>query len=376
VSFSGIEVEECIAALQSMLDFPEGGIDVDMSGMVWSGLIRVGQDLTPNNFLDSINEDLKKRLSTKEQIYYLLTSISLDKRNLSHELKIFDVKVRFLAGDYASRFKSRTVLLNDYQKLISPTPENYCKVVIRVKSKSPKAAVNKALRAIDLQRALWCLMCNPYMQYTYGGSSFSPLNVIRLGSQHTLHMPSGECATENLWYEPNFVEAQLYLFDNPEFIRKRSRWALRQIEASKYKERLIMSLLRYVRALDEVDPNTSFLRLWGALENITTDGRAEYDSVVRRCSFLFKDTAYHRQLLEHLRVYRNASVHAGEESEMARTHCFQLQYFFVNMIWFHLGSAKYFQSFDDANLFLDLPINQEVLKRRFQLTQKALRFRT
>lgn len=164
--------------------------------------------------------------------------------------------------------------------------------------------------------------------------------------------------------------------DKPEVVRKNSRWALRQISASSYSECLISALIRFVRAFDERDANTAFLRLWGALEALITPGQADYGKMVQRCSFLFREHDFYRQLLEHLRECRNANVHAGEESERARTHCFQLQFYFSNLIWFHLGNARYFHSLDEANFFLDSPVNKEELKRRLQLARKAVRFFT
>jgi hypothetical protein len=118
----------------------------------------------------------------------------------------------------------------------------------------------------------------------------------------------------------------------------------------------------------------AFIRLWGALESLTTPEYADYEKTVKRCAFLFQNGEYHRQLLEHLREYRNSFVHAGEDSDLARTHCFQLQLYFVHLIWFHLGNVGTFKSLNEANSFLDSPSDRAELKRRLQLTQKALRF--
>lgn len=107
---------------------------------------------------------------------------------------------------------------------------------------------------------------------------------------------------------------------------------------------------------------------------LTTPGQADYDRLVQRCSFLFKDAEFRRQLLEHLREYRNVNAHAGEESDRARTHCFQLQLYFVELIRFHLRNARLFGSLEEANAFLDLPARKADLERRLQLTRKALKF--
>ena len=143
-----------------------------------------------------------------------------------------------------------------------------------------------------------------------------------------------------------------------------------------YGELLQSSLIRYVRALDENEANTAFLRLWGALESLTTPGVANYDCLVKRCSFIYAESAYHRQVLEHLREYRNASVHAGEESNKARTHCFQLQRYYRDLFWFHIRNFDFFQSIDEANFFLDSSEDKETLIRQMEIIKKALKFKS
>jgi hypothetical protein len=129
-----------------------------------------------------------------------------------------------------------------------------------------------------------------------------------------------------------------------------------------------------VRALDESDANTAFLRLWTAVEVLTTPGKADFDKLIRRCAFLFQQGAFHRQMLEHLREYRNSTVHAGEYSDRARAMCFQLQLYFNALIWFHMGNATAFQSLDEANQFLDMPPDKAAISRQIKLGRRALKY--
>lgn len=374
-SFSGFELEDCLPALQSMLLFPTAAAEVDASALVWNGLAAVREHLNPDTFIAAINRELSKRLSTKEQPYSLLTAISLDHRDIPAQLQVIGTKMRFLSGNYSRRYhQSRDGLLKNHSLPVPPVPLTYCKVAISVKAKSATSAVNKALRALDLQRALWCLMGNPQMQMAFGKPSLSPINVIRLGSQHTLHLADGAAATESVWFEPSFVEASIFRFKSPDVIRRNSRWALRQIAACPYGDHIVTSLIRYVRALDERDANSAFLALWGALEALTTPNQANYEHTVQRCSFLFKDGVFHTQMLEHLREYRNVYVHTGESSDRARTHCYQLQFYFASLIWFHIRNARFFRSLDESNQFLDSPSDSTELQRRVRLAQKAVDF--
>lgn len=373
-SFAGFELEECLPILQSMLVFPPVAAEVGASTLVWRGLSKVGNDLTPATFISAINAELKKSLSTKETDYHLLTSISIDSQDIPRRMRVLDAEIYLVSGNYPRRYSAHDSLIREHRLQMPNTPTTYCRAVVRIKAKSPSAAFHKAMRAFDLLRALWCLMGNSRMQLTFGTPSLKPINVIRLGSRHTLHYADGAAAHDGIWFEPDFVEAPIYRFKNPPIVMKNVRWALQQIARSTYGDRIIASLLRFVRALDDSDSNTAFVRLWTALEGLVTPGQADYDKLVQRCSFLFKEGAYHGQVLEHLREYRNSSLHAGEESESARTHCFQLQMYFVNLVWFHVRNAAYFRSLDEANFFLESPSDPVALKRRLSLVRRAIRF--
>lgn len=376
IQFAGFELEDCLPALQSMLVFPTAAVEVETSTLVWSSIAKVRDPLTPNLFLKAINEELTERLATSEKNYHLLTAISLNCQDIPKSIQVNGAEINFLRGEYGTRYSCRKELLRHFSADVKATPSSYCRVVVKVKAKSSAVAVNKALKSLDLQRALWCLMGNPRMQWAFGKPVLLPINVVRLGSQHTLHFPNGNPAADGIWLEAGFAEADIFRFTKIDVVKKNSSSALRKIKASSYSDVLISSLVRFVRAFDEREPNTAFLRLWGAVEALATPGQADYDKLIRRCSFLFKDNEYHRQLLEHLREYRNANIHAGEESDRARTHCYQLQLYFANLIWFHISSAWYFRSIDEANEFLDSPSDQTSLNRRLDLIRKAVRFRT
>lgn len=375
VSYAGGDIQECLPTLQSMLQFPPAAAEVDTQTLVWQGLSRVGARLTPDTFLTALNSILSEKLAARETNYFILTSLSLDSTGLPKVFTILDCRINFVSGAYPRKFKSREDIVTSYPLSILDTPDTYVKVIIKVRAKSDGAAFHKAMKALDLLRAILCMMANPTMQFTIGGSpSSDPINVIRLGSRHTIHQQNGERAREGLWYEPGFNPIRVYRFKKPEISTKNLRWALRRIAKSRFQAAMTSALLRFVRAFDQGDHNTAFLRLWSALEALTTPGIADYDKLIRRTVFLFRELDYHRQVLEHLRAYRNANVHAGEESESAKIHCFQLQMYFVTTAWFFIRNSTRFSSVDEVGEFLDLPPNPSELQRRLILIKGAIKF--
>lgn len=372
ISFSGFELDDALPALQSMLEFPPAAIDADKSVLVWKALSSITTKLTPAAFESAINTVFTAQNATRDSDYHILTSASFYTNGLYRRTTIDGSTIRLLDAEFPRKYGNRIETIARAKIPVDPTPKGYTRVVIHVRAKNPYGAVTKALRTIDLQRAILCLLCNYQMEYR--GIEWIPINVIRLGGCHTVHHPDGKMATETVWFEPNYTEASIYRPPQDNALQKNLSYGLRRLFKSKYAAQLSDALLRYVRALDERDQNNAFIKLWGAVEALTNPGTANYDLVVRRCSFLYHDTQYHRQILEHLREYRNQSVHAGDQSNVAKVHCFQLQRYFFRLIFFHLANVHGFANMDEANQFLDLPPDKVTLLKQKRMRQKALRF--
>ena len=373
-SFSGFGLEDDLPALQSMLDFPVVANEVQRSTLVWKALASISGELTPKTFLAAINDTLSQQIATREAQFHILTALSIAPQGLPAQTRIDGSTLKLLNKPYPRKYAARVSAVAARRLPVESTPDDYCRVIVTVTAKSYFGAMTKALRTLDIQRAIWCLMCNSQMEII--GQEWNPINVIRLGSIHTVHNPDGSLASQEFWFEPNFKRALIFRHDRVDMFRKNSTFALRALSRCPcpYKSALTDALLRYVRALDERDQNTAFIRLWGAIEALTSPGFANYDQIVRRCSFLFRDRQYHQQILEHLREYRNQSIHAGDQSDKAKTHCFQLQLYFYHLIWFHLENVGFFTSLEEANAFLDLAPSKTTLLRSRQLVQKAIRF--
>ncbi len=197
-------------------------------------------------------------------------------------------------------------------------------------------------------------------------------NRIRLGQIHTVHASNGVAATPLVWYEPNFTEAVLFSPADGASFEAACDDMLISLSKSKYSPKLVDALIRYVRALDERDSNVAMIKLWGALEGLAAPGETNADSISKRCSSIIReDSIYHEQMLEHLRAYRNQSVHAGDQSDSAKIQCFQLQFYFRELVLFHLRESETFDSLDKANQFLNVLHQARRLKEQ---TEKALNF--
>ncbi len=373
VSYSGFEYQDAMAVLVNMVNFPSHCDGLNHESIVSKAVSEIAKDhtLEKNKVMEKINNIVKEESATREHKYHLLTSISLSKPYPLKEIVIEEARVRIIGSDYPKKYSGRSELINRHSN-IAKTPENYAKVIVSLKDKSVKGAATKSLRVLDILRSFWCLFGNSSMEIF--GEQWRPINKVRLGSAHTVHKDSGKVASDNFWYEPNFSSATVFKPQKTDVYAGNCKWALKKLEDIPYGMTLKDALLRYVRALDEKDQNVALIRLWGALEVIAAPSEANYDLVTRRCAFLFAEHTYHKQVLEHLREYRNSNVHSGDQSEKAKSNCYQLQFYFYHLMLFHLRNEGEFSSLDEANSFLDLPTKKETLQNRKRLIEKAINF--
>ena len=373
-SFSGWDLDYCLPSLHTMLEFPDVARGMDHAALIWKAVAYDPGNLTKESFLKAINEQLSAELSRREEKFYVLTSISIDNYISLPGITVDGVQLRFCGSSYPRRYiQHRKAKLEENRIPASESPSSYMRVIAAVVAKTPALALTSALRSIDIYRALWCLFCNTQMEMI--GQAWIPINAVRLGAIHTIHIPGGESAGDEFWFEPHHPLKDSYKPRDLAIIRRRVVAVLRKIDSCPYREDLIAALLLFVHALDEWNQTTAFIRLWSALERLASPGHGDYDAVVRRCSFLWKDVEFAVQTLEHLREYRNGFIHAGTESTSAKTYCFQLQQQFRTLMFFHIGSAGRFGSLQEANAFLDLPSDSSALQKMSKTISLAKRFR-
>jgi len=371
------EYYNATAALCSMIEFPSGLRSIDQETMIHSAVhnAKENANLTRSGFIEEVEKLVKEYSSQREEVYHLLTSISLDITNLDHEMSIENCHIRLLTSDYPKKFSGREESIKKQLVIIEEIPADYTKVIVAVKAKSEKEAALEALRVLDIQRAIWCLLANPHDAISF--TTWGPINNIRLGSVHTIHADGGAVFSDGLWYEPNFAR-RIGLFSPSQtgIFQKSCLLAMEHLNQSPYKRQLIDALLRYVRALDEGDPNTALMKLWGALEVLTAPSKeSNYDLVTRRCSAILPERNYHKQILEHLREYRNANVHSGYQNDFSKINCLQMQSYFHELIFFHLKNENQFKSLKEANDFLDLlSSGKEALEDKKRFLEKAIAF--
>lgn len=264
------ERHEGIAVLQTMLRFPDGlNYDSFQKRMSITQAINravIDKDFSPDHFLLKLNEIAAEDSEKPEAEYRLVTSLSVDASFPLRTWQFDGCSIRLLAGELPQKYHSRIPLVENSTRKFKEDHPGYSRCIVSLRSKNERSAAGKALRALDVFRGYCNLLLNPHSQIVFAPSGEIPVNGVRTGECHTLHRKTGTVIHEQLWFEPNFKHTTTVKTHSPKEFKERFQGLAQLIDKCPYSNKLIESLLRYVRALDETDFNTSFLRLWAAIE--------------------------------------------------------------------------------------------------------------
>jgi hypothetical protein len=384
VQYDGFKYFENRGLLRSMILFegkeflsPKTEDDIFDSGLNSFALSsKITDPNLPAALLACINIKLKTYLSKSKKKFFIVTSISTNGKLPITKLINNGIEIKIHPSGIPKKFRSR----NQYDKLWQQpephTPTEFAGVVVKAEARTPDDAMYAAIEEVDFLRGILSFFANPTMSLSLYGGKSKGINRIRLGGLHSVHSEDGVVASKQFWYEPNHTIRTPYTFnhENLKHIAMKIRKIFRRIEQIKGGLKIRDGIIRYVRALDESDNDHLIIKLWGALEATVGEGDKS-DLIIKRCSYLYKDQEFVRQILEISKVYRNRNVHGNHSSSIANQLGHHLHSIFTHLILFYVGS-KDLISVSEANSFLDSPLSSGDLERKIFLLKKAIRFRS
>jgi len=333
--------------------------------------------LSPDSILSEVDALTRAYFKQPLNKYHLVTSLSFGWRAKPPSFSLNGAKLRFDA-QFRRYAKARQEAIEEIKhSLLADLPTDYAPVLVTTEGRTSEEAVERGMAKLDLVRAIWNFWLNSSHGFRMSDGKRQPVNEIHLGPLHTLHKPDGSSLGNEWWYEPDYT-GSVRSFNSPDKLPrlfKFQRKVSRLLRGHSYRELLESNLIRYSRALDLRDWESSYLRLWAVLEQLTNTGTEGYGVTVRRASALYKSSDVARQELLHLRERRNRSVHEGTEHRDLETLMYQLKGFVEDLLWFHMNGGKRFSNIQETTLFLDLPTTSTELSKRFKTIKYALRFR-
>lgn len=378
VSFQGFAFTPYSAVITTMLDLGKVP-DTEAHRIVSKSIFNAARSggLSPESILSEVNALILAYFKQPLNKYHLITSLSFGWRAKPPSFSLNGTKLR-LDAQFRRYAKARREPIEEIKhSLLADLPTDYAQVLVTTQGRTSEEAVERGIRTLDLVRATWNFWINSSHGFRMSTGKRQPVNEIHLGPLHTLHKPNGSSVGDEWWYEPDYT-GSVRPFNAPDKLPRLltfQRKVLRLLRRHPYRELLESNLIRYSRALDLRDWESSYLRLWAVLEQLTNTGTEGYGVTVRRTSALYKFSDVTRQELLHLRERRNRSVHEGTEHRDLETLMYQLKGFVEDLLWYHLNGGKRFTNIQDAALFLDLPTTNTELAKRFKTIKYALRFR-
>ena len=378
VSFSGFEYHEYIAILKSMIE-----IDDDISTPIRNTLIvrafheaAKKPEIKPGIVISELKKLIKDHHDMPSRHYSLVTTINLDIKSELSSYFINGCSLKFYKNLPKKYVNARNKAISEVSSwLIGGDPAFNYYVIGHVNAKNEFDAAEKILDSMDIVRGVWNLHTNKSMVLSFGGRR-KAINQIALGALHTVHNESGELASEMYWYETEFRDDRSRVdFSKKSYSALRFTKNVRSfLKSHRYKNEVEVGIVRYVRALDSGDYNAAFIKLWSVLEYLTSTLRDGYDKTIRRTVFQYNDREYHGEALEHLRQYRNRTVHAGSGDDEIETHLYQLKRYVEVLLKFHITNRFDFGSLSEAARLMDLSPDKDALKSQISLFKAGIRF--
>lgn len=316
-----------------------------------------------NNFL---NKPFKK--------YTLATSLSLQKsaRFLPYKVVTNNCQIN-LGFNYPASINRTGIRFNQTIEKDMGKTMAYSRLWITTKARNNTEAISKIFEELDFIRGIWNLSLN-CRNWARTSSMPRPVNNLTLGPVHTLHDNTGKPATNTYWYELFFSESVNVYTQTAKFIKalEEGKKIRKKMRNHNYGFELRSAIIRYCRALDHIDYEASYLKLWSTLELLTDT--MNYENTIKRVAFLFANNEFHKQVLQHLREQRNLYVHHGIKIENAETILFQLKRYVERLLYFNIFTKYNFQSIKELGDFLSISTDKIHIRSEIKKLTRVLKF--
>jgi hypothetical protein len=379
ISFNDIFLKNDIESiLESAYDFNAEIPELQKPIIIEEGISNFAINSIKNS--EQLKRQIKKSevefLKKPSERFSLLSSFSFPYFEELQNVRYMNGGINLFRYGYPKKYKYK--ILNDELKKYSDSipPHGYVPLVIKISARNYLEAVERGMDFIDIIRGIWNYSINRRVSSRMTFGLQDPINMIRLGPTLTLHFSNGKLACEQFWHELNYYQKSSTwdVAHRWQYISKEFLFIRKALKKLPYRNQFNKMFIRYTRALDSDDYETSYLKLWPLLEYLTDTINSNYDKTISRALFFYRDDVLSKELIEHLRLFRNKTVHTGETNRDLVPLLFQIKRIIERIIWFHLKLAGKFDTIEEFGKFLDLSKNKINLEGEILLREKALKF--
>jgi hypothetical protein len=316
----------------------------------------------------------------KETSFYLVTSLAVEALP-SKLLRVKNCVISPLGPDRKQYpFPEQLVRqVTDSHLGLHLTSSKYLWIKVKVNARTTIGAVEAALEAVNLLRAVWSFLLS-YRDWSFSvGGSPSPKSIgtIHLGPLHTLHHLDGTNAEPDLyWYQPEYAEEkELVPKGHLVRIQKRHRSVFRKMKNSPLRAAMGEVFVRYVTALDNHNLNVTFLELWSLLERLTNTIGGPYDQTIKRIASTYEDRALAKEMLQSLRLARNLYVHSARTPHQTDQVVYMVKYFLDPMLRQLILNHPKAVTLEEFGDFWALPPDENELIKQITTRKRSLALR-
>src|ERR1041384_3061158 len=319
--FTGFETEDYFTVLESSLSFAPEIPENERRAIIRKAIFAAARKgtLTGKVILGEVSKEENKYLNKPKKNFILVTSLSV---NYFDELRNTTVNGHpIIFSRFKPKMFDRKPIMEFWRRLgIGEIPINYTSARLSVRARDEHEAFAIGIDVLDLLRGIWTFYFTRSIGMRFSSGRTQLVNKITLGPLHTLHLPNGKLATtETIWGEPEFVTRPAEMIGGQwERLHKFELMVRKYFRRHRYKSEVEDAIRRYTRAFDHPDLHVAFVELWSVLEKLTGTLKAKYDVTIKRTIFRYKDRDLHRQILQHLRAFRNETVHASQRTQIGR----------------------------------------------------------
>lgn len=374
VKFDGGGFSNLLFLLLHYVDLPPDIPEISRYQICREAAIEVGgrEVITADGLYEEIAVRYSKVKARSVNQYVVVSNLSVPVPEEFRSRAVDGWEISIQLGE--PRGFDRTFLQGTHVRRWKPYATDSPWLLVRGSARTPEEAIDSAMRAIDLHRGLWNLGQGAGTAWSLDiGGSHRPTNTILVGPVHTVHLPGGEPASRFWGFDPSYCpEHDRWYRTSPEgwesaaVFEEQLAQALPGVSMRQF---VTDAIVRYCRALDDVDPEATFVLLWGVLEHLTgANAAGKSDRLIERASNIYSEHAHLDLItLRMLLDQRNASVHRGASSQFRRTGIAMLlnliSDFLATLLRVHPQFKSPMQFWD----FLDLPAGREGLDEQVSL---------
>ena len=339
----------------------------------------------PDKFIARCEAAFREASRQTKQPFIFVCDITYTGPRLFNSIRDGDCRIvwssrssRFLSAAYKARDELSHILAD---RDVSTNFDGLTPILVHVNALDYESAIEQAIVLVDRLRGIFNLVVNAKRKLNILSELTKPhaVNRFRLGPCRTLHRPDGSLAVKMFWYEPRWSHDLKSVEFKGEIKATKGtflRW-WKRAQHNPLRGLITGGLLRYCRALDQHDLDSTLLGLWGALELLTGTQNATYENTVDRITHLFKDPIEVRQIAQHIRLRRNSTVHAAQSPshEEIETIIWQAEFLVSQILFFCIREGRTISKQPDLRFFLDLTLEEDVLRRQKVLIGKFLDYR-